>query len=43
MFQKKFVEKIKTHILYSVYFSPKIVSMLWHCRKIWYSQKAHRR
>jgi hypothetical protein len=41
MFQMKVVEKIKTHILRSVTFFPKIVPHMSHCRKIWWSQRGH--
>jgi hypothetical protein len=40
MFQTKVVEKVETHILYSVTFFPKIVPLM-RCVKIWYSQTGH--
>ena len=40
MFRTKVVEKVKTDILCSVNFFPKIMPCMW-CGKIWYSQTGH--
>jgi hypothetical protein len=42
MFQTTVADKIKIHISYSVTFSPKIVSFMTKCRKMWLSQRGRR-
>jgi len=42
MFQTIYLDKIKTHTLCSVTFSPKIVPIMRHCRRIWYGRTGHR-
>jgi len=39
---ENFVVKIRTHILFSITFSPYIVIVMRQCGKIWYSHTGHR-